>query len=67
MIIRGPDKGRAIKEPNATTKNSSAQKILLIVLIRMDTTREDGRFLRNCETEFLTMMHLKCLTGPLRH
>lgn len=67
MIIHDPDKVRAIKEPNATTKKSPTQKILLIALIRMDTTREDGRSLRNFETDFLTMTHLECLTGLWRY
>lgn len=60
LIIHGPDKGRAIKEPNATTKKKSPpQKVLLTALKRMDTTQEDGRPLRPCETEFLIMTYLK--------
>lgn len=37
LIIHGPDKGKDTKEPNATTKKSPPQKILLIALIRMET------------------------------
>lgn len=43
MIIHSTDKGRVIKEPDtAHQKIPPTQKILLLVLIRMDTTREDA-------------------------
>lgn len=33
----------------------------------METTREDGRSLVNCETEFPTVTSLECITGLWRY
>lgn len=67
MIIHGPEKGKDTKEPNATTKKSPPTKSFVNSPDKNGKPREEGKSLRNCETEFLTKTHLKCLTGLWRY